>query len=53
VYRYVMRRIWWAYPLYVLSVAPVLSRIFDRGLPNFCRLSLPILARMPLARRSR
>jgi hypothetical protein len=30
-----MRRIWWAYPLYVLSVAPVLSRIFDWGYRTF------------------
>ena len=29
VYRYVMRRVWWAYPLYLLSVAPLLSRLFD------------------------
>ncbi|MGH7930422.1 MAG: DCC1-like thiol-disulfide oxidoreductase family protein [Candidatus Binatia bacterium] len=29
VYRYVMRRIWWAYPLYLLSVAPLLNHIFD------------------------
>ena len=31
VYRYVMRRIWWAYPLYLLSVTPLLSRVFDWG----------------------
>jgi predicted DCC family thiol-disulfide oxidoreductase YuxK len=35
VYRYVMRRIWWAYPLYLLSVAPVLSRVFDWGYRTF------------------
>ena len=29
VYRYVMRRIWWAYPLYILSCAPLLRRVFD------------------------
>ena len=29
VYRYVMRRIWWAYPIYVLSVSPILSNVFD------------------------
>ena len=29
VYRYVMRRIWWALPLYILSVAPIFRRIFD------------------------
>ena len=25
VYRYVMRRIWWAYPFYLLSVTPALA----------------------------
>jgi predicted DCC family thiol-disulfide oxidoreductase YuxK len=29
VYRYVMRRVWWAYPAYLLSVAPLLRSIFD------------------------
>ena len=28
-YRYVMRRIWWAYPIYVLSVLPLLRHLFD------------------------
>jgi predicted DCC family thiol-disulfide oxidoreductase YuxK len=28
-YRYVMRRIWWAYPLYLLSVLPLLRHLFD------------------------
>jgi len=27
VYRYVMRRIWWAYPFYVLSVTPLFRRL--------------------------
>ncbi len=31
VYRYVMARIWWAYPLYLLSKAPLLRRGFDWG----------------------
>lgn len=35
VYRHVMRRIWWAYPLYVLSVTPVLRRVFDWGYRTF------------------
>jgi predicted DCC family thiol-disulfide oxidoreductase YuxK len=30
-YRYVMRRIWWVYPLYLLSITPVLRRVFDWG----------------------
>jgi predicted DCC family thiol-disulfide oxidoreductase YuxK len=29
VYRYVMRRIWWALPAYLLSIAPVFRSIFD------------------------
>jgi predicted DCC family thiol-disulfide oxidoreductase YuxK len=28
-YRYVMRRIWWTYPLYLLSVLPLMRRLFD------------------------
>ncbi len=37
VYRYVMRRIWWAFPLYLLSKAPGLSRVFDWGYRTFAR----------------
>jgi predicted DCC family thiol-disulfide oxidoreductase YuxK len=37
VYRYVMRRIWWAYPLYALASAPVLRRVFDWGYRTFAR----------------
>lgn len=35
VYRYVMRRIWWAMPLYLLSVLPVLRWLFDAGYRAF------------------
>lgn len=35
VYRYVMRRIWWAYPLYLLSVAPLTSALFSWGYRTF------------------
>ena len=35
VYRHVMRRIWWAYPLYLLSRAPILRQIFDRSYRGF------------------
>ena len=31
VYRYVMRRLWWAYPLYLLAAAPGLRWLFDRA----------------------
>ncbi len=34
-YRYVMRRIWWAYPFYLLSVTPLLRHLFDRGYRAF------------------
>ncbi|HWH78648.1 MAG TPA: DCC1-like thiol-disulfide oxidoreductase family protein, partial [Candidatus Binatus sp.] len=29
VYRYLMRRIWWAKPLYLLSQLPILRSLFD------------------------
>ena len=35
VYRHVMRRIWWAYPLYLLAIAPLLRRIFDWSYRTF------------------
>ena len=35
VYRYLMRRIWWAWPLYALSSAPLLRNIFDWGYRSF------------------
>jgi predicted DCC family thiol-disulfide oxidoreductase YuxK len=37
VYRYLMRRIWWAYPLYLLSELPGLRRLFDWGYRTFAR----------------
>ena len=35
VYRYVMKRIWWAYPFYLLSIAPILRGVFDWGYRTF------------------
>lgn len=35
VYRYAMSRIWWAYPLYALSVVPIFSSVFDRCYRGF------------------
>ena len=35
VYRYVMRRIWWALPFYVLSVLPGFNLIFDAAYRTF------------------
>ena len=37
VYRYVMRRVWWAYPLYLLSIAPGLRHVFDWGYRTFAQ----------------
>ncbi len=51
VYRYVMRRIWWAYPLYLLSVAPLLCRVFDWGYRTFAdnRYRFSRACRLPAA----
>ena len=35
VYRHVLRRIWWAYPLYLFSVTPLLRCVFDWGYRTF------------------
>ena len=35
VYRHVMRRIWWAYPLYLAAVTPLLRRVFDWAYRTF------------------
>ncbi len=35
VYRHVMQRIWWAWPFYLLSVAPILHVVFDWGYRTF------------------
>ncbi len=35
VYRYLMRRIWWAKPLWFLSTLPILRRLFDAGYRAF------------------
>ena len=37
VYRYAMRRIWWALPLYVFSVLPGCRMVFDFGYRTFAR----------------
>jgi len=51
VYRYLMRRIWWATPLYLLSILPVFRTLSDAGYRAFaenrywishtCRLPAP------------
>lgn len=35
VYRYVTKRIWWAYPIYLFSVSPLLRRVFDAAYRSF------------------
>jgi predicted DCC family thiol-disulfide oxidoreductase YuxK len=42
VYRYVMRRVWWAYPLFLLSRLPVVSRIFNLTYRVFARHRMQI-----------
>jgi predicted DCC family thiol-disulfide oxidoreductase YuxK len=37
VYRYAMRRIWWALPLYLFSVLPGCRRVFDFAYRSFAR----------------
>ena len=34
-YRYVMRRIWWTYPIYWLSLVPGLRHLFDWSYRRF------------------
>jgi predicted DCC family thiol-disulfide oxidoreductase YuxK len=34
-YRYAMRRIWWAYPVYIFSITPLLRNVFDWGYRTF------------------
>jgi predicted DCC family thiol-disulfide oxidoreductase YuxK len=35
VYRYAMRRIWWAWPVYLFSITPGLRQVFDWGYRTF------------------
>jgi predicted DCC family thiol-disulfide oxidoreductase YuxK len=34
-YRYAMKRIWWAYPLYLVSIAPIGRNVFDWSYRKF------------------
>jgi predicted DCC family thiol-disulfide oxidoreductase YuxK len=49
VYRHVMRRIWWARPLYLLACAPGLRCLFDAGYRAFAthRPAFPARADCP------
>jgi predicted DCC family thiol-disulfide oxidoreductase YuxK len=55
VYRHVMRRISWAYPLYLLSVTPLLRRVFDWGYRTFAnhRYRFSRACRLPAANAGR
>jgi len=44
VYRYVMRRRWWAYPLYLLSILPIGRQLFDASYRTFARHRLQVSA---------
>ena len=35
VYRYMMRRIWWSYPFYLLAITPFLRAVFDWNYRTF------------------
>jgi predicted DCC family thiol-disulfide oxidoreductase YuxK len=35
VYRYAMKRIWWVYPFYLFSAAPICRNIFNWGYKTF------------------
>lgn len=49
VYRVVLKRIWWAHPFYLLSIAPTLARIFDWSYRTFAdnRYRISRACRMP------
>jgi predicted DCC family thiol-disulfide oxidoreductase YuxK len=51
VYRFAMKRIWWGYPLYLLSVLPILKHAFDWGYRTFAnhRHLVSRLCRLPEA----
>jgi predicted DCC family thiol-disulfide oxidoreductase YuxK len=50
VYRYVMRRIWWAKPLYIITVLPIISDVFDLAYRAFAdnRFWISHTCRMPV-----
>ena len=54
VYRYLMRRVWWSTPLYVLSILPIFRTLFDAGYRAFAdnRYRISRTCRLPAERRS-
>ena len=51
VYRYATQRIWWAWPVYLFSVTPVLRRIFDWGYRTFAANRFRVSSACGLVRR--
>ncbi|HMK38803.1 MAG TPA: DUF393 domain-containing protein [Bacteroidota bacterium] len=51
VYRFALKRIWWAYPVYVFSTMPLLRHLFDRGYRTIAdhRHQISRLCRLPCA----
>jgi predicted DCC family thiol-disulfide oxidoreductase YuxK len=51
VYRYATRRIWWAWPIYLFSITPVLRGIFDWSYRTFARnrFKVSTLCKLPPA----
>jgi len=49
VYRFVMRRTWWAWPIYLLSITPGLRWLFDRAYRGFAnrRYQVSRFCRLP------
>jgi predicted DCC family thiol-disulfide oxidoreductase YuxK len=50
VYRYLMRRIWWTYPCYLLSKVPGLSQLFEWAYRTFARHRMRVSASCGLPR---
>jgi predicted DCC family thiol-disulfide oxidoreductase YuxK len=48
-YRYAMKRIWWAYPIYLFSIAPLGRNIFDWSYKKFAthRYKVSSACKMP------
>ena len=48
-YRYVMRRIWWAYPIYLMSIVPLFRQLFDWSYRTFAthRFQISRACRLP------
>jgi predicted DCC family thiol-disulfide oxidoreductase YuxK len=53
VYRYVMRRVWWAYPLYIVAATPGFRQVFDAGYRAFADNRFRISQKCGLSGRKR